>query len=222
MFVISGPSGTGKGAICAGLLEREIAVLSISMTTRLPREHEVDGKSYYFVKKAEFEEAIAKDELFEYAEIYGEYYGTPKAPVMKHLEAGTDVILEIDVNGARQVKERKPDAVLIFIIPPSPEELKRRIENRGTETPERIAKRLERSESEISHIMEYDYCVVNDKLPKAIDDVFAIMRTEKLLRERNLNFLGLWDKVRIRRALKMSVLECAERIINGYKAGRAI
>ena len=179
LFVISGPSGTGKGTICGELIKPGQtfgAMLSISMTTREPRGHEEDGKNYYFVDKARFEEVIAEDGFFEHAEVYGEYYGTPKAPVIRQLEKGLDVILEIDVNGAMQVRKNLSEAVLVFIMPPSPEELKRRIESRGTETPERIAKRLERSEGEIGHLAAYDFCVVNDDLAIAINDVSAIMR----------------------------------------------
>lgn len=179
LFIISGPSGAGKGTICAGLPEDEKAVLSVSMTTRAPRDYEEEGKSYYFVSKERFKEILAEDGFYEHAEIYGEYYGTPKAHIKEQLDSGLDVILEIDVKGAMQVKEKMPDTVLVFIMPPSAEELRNRIVHRGTETTERIARRLERTESEIAQVRNYDYCVVNDDLEKAIDDVREIMKSER-------------------------------------------
>ena len=177
--MISGPSGTGKGAICSGLQEYGDTAVSVSMTTRAPRDYEVEGVNYYFVTKERFLEVLAGNGFYEHAEIYGEYYGTPKKPVDELLEKGFDVILEIDVNGGMQVRAQMPEAVLIFIMPPSPEELRNRIESRGTETQERIASRLERSSGEISHMGEYDYCVINDDLEKAIQDVKIIMQAEK-------------------------------------------
>jgi len=178
--VISGPSGTGKGAICSGLLADENTAVSVSMTTRAPRDYEIEGENYYFVNKERFLEILSENGFYEHAEIYGEFYGTPKKPVEELLEKGLDVILEIDVNGGMQVREQMPEAVLIFIMPPSPEELRSRIEGRGTETKERIARRLERSSGEIDHLGEYDYCVINDDLEKAIQDVKVIMQAEKL------------------------------------------
>ena len=180
LYVISGPSGTGKGSICAGLTVRKNVVLSVSMTTRTPRVREAEGLSYYFVNKDIFKEAIDTDMLFEHAEVFGEYYGTPKAPVLANLESGNDVILEIEVKGAMQIKESFPEAILVFILPPSQAELRRRIEGRGTETPEKIDKRLERVAMEIAEINKYDYLVINDDLVSAIEDMFAIMEAEKL------------------------------------------
>jgi len=180
LFVLSGPSGTGKGAICAGLSTLTDAMLSVSMTTRAPRENEVDGESYCFVDKDSFSKAIAEDGLIEYAEVFGEYYGTPKAPVIASLCEGRDVILEIEVHGAKQVRERMPEAVLVFVSPPSLEELKKRIEGRGTESPERIEKRLDRVSMEVAQIENYDYLVINNSLESAIDDIHAIMKAEKL------------------------------------------
>jgi len=155
-------------------------MLSVSMTTRAPREHEEEGKSYYFVSKDHFKEVIAEGGVIEYAEVYGEFYGTPKTPVLACIEEGRDVILEIEVKGATQVKANMPDAILVFVLPPSHEELKRRIEGRGTETPERIARRLERVEMEIAQIDKYDYLIINDDLAGAIKDMLAIMRAERL------------------------------------------
>ena len=180
LFVISGPSGTGKGAICDALKAAGTAELSVSMTTRAPRAYEIDGESYFFVSRERFKEAIGEDGLLEYTEVFGEYYGTPRAPVIKQLGAGRDVILEIEVNGAMQVRDSMPDAVLVFVLPPSRQELKRRIEGRGTETGDSIAQRLERAESEIAQVRHYDYYVVNDELDKAVSDVAVIIRATEL------------------------------------------
>ena len=225
VFVLSGPSGAGKGSICAGLTVSENVALSISMTTRKPREDEVNGKSYYFVNRTRFEEFIEKDGLLEYAEVFGEYYGTPKAPVLEKLNQGMDVILEIEVDGATQVKERMPEAVLVFIMPPSKEELRRRIESRGTETPEHIERRLARSESEIAQLGKYDYCVVNDNLRKAINDVFAIMNAEKWLfkmTQQSHIILGLPSMMAVRRAVRLKLTdESVKKIIEEYGAGNS-
>ena len=145
LFIISGPSGAGKGTICKELLaqtSRDDVQLSVSMTTRNPRAGETDGVSYYFVSKEEFLHRIEAGGLLEYAEVYGNYYGTPKQPVVEKLAAGIDVILEIDMQGALKVKENYPDGVFIFILPPSMTELRKRLTGRGTETPEAIELRL--------------------------------------------------------------------------------
>ncbi|GHU64621.1 guanylate kinase [Clostridia bacterium] len=178
LFVISGPSGTGKGTICAGLPLGGEAEISVSMTTRQPRRGEKEGKSYYFVNREVFLEMIGSDGFYEYAEVYGEYYGTPKAPVLEKLAAGKDVILEIDTQGAMQIKNSCPDAVLIFILPPSFEELRKRIERRGSESPEKIEQRFGKAKSEIAAISNYEYCVLNKNLDTAIQDVAAIMKAE--------------------------------------------
>jgi len=180
LFVVSGPSGAGKGAICAGLTAETNTMLSVSMTTRAPRENETEGLSYHFVDKDRFREILNEDGFIEHAEVYGEYYGTPKAPVLQSLEEGSDVILEIEVDGAKQVKEHMPEAVLVFILPPSRSELRKRIENRGTETAERIERRLERVDMEVSQIGKYDYLVINDDLDRATSDMLAIMLAERL------------------------------------------
>ena len=221
--MVSGPSGTGKGTICAALAEDPRILLSVSMTTRAPRGHEVEGKNYYFVDKARFEEIIAEGGFFEFAEIYGEFYGTPKAPVLEHIEKGGDAILEIDVDGATQIKECLPEAVLVFIMPPSPEELRRRIEARGTESPERIAVRLERADSEIAKMGGYQYCVVNDKLRTAIGDVAAIMRAEKIYSGgRKPGLMSLADMLAVRRAAKLRVCEQVDNYLERYKAGKLV
>ena len=225
LFVISGPSGTGKGSICAGLTGKPGVALSVSMTTREPRKNEVDGENYYFVEKEMFQKTIKENGFYEYAEIFGEYYGTPKAPVREMIDSGLNVILEIDVDGAMQIKEKVPEVILVFILPPSPEELRRRMENRGTETSERIEKRLKRADIEIAQIDKYDYCVINDKLEKATEDMYAIIQSERL---RDYSQAGtrktgkLSDMPAISRAARLRIEEgSAEALINRYKKGRA-
>lgn len=178
LFVISGPSGAGKGTICKQILERDNITLSISMTTRNPREGEVHGESYYFVSKEEFKKNIEKEGFLEYAEVYGNFYGTPKMEVMETMKKGMDVVLEIDIQGALQIKKAYPEAVLVFILPPSMKELRKRITERGTETEESLKQRMGETLNELSHIHEYDYCVINDELAEAVRRVLAIMTAE--------------------------------------------
>ena len=179
LFVLSGPSGAGKGTICKKLLEEtEKLELSVSMTTRSPRHGEVEGISYFFTEKEEFEEHIRCGNLLEHAQVYGNYYGTPKAPVLEKLAAGIDVILEIDMQGALKVKESYPDGVFIFILPPSMSELRKRLTGRGTETAEAIELRLGETLKELSYIEKYDYCVVNGVLEETVARVKAIVVAE--------------------------------------------
>ncbi|MDR3073015.1 MAG: guanylate kinase [Clostridiales Family XIII bacterium] len=179
LFVISGPSGTGKGTICKHLIRRIDAELSVSMTTRIPRAEEVEGVSYFFVTDADFDKEISEGGLLEYANVYGNRYGTPKAPVCAHLKNGKDVILEIDIQGALQVKQNFPEGIFIFILPPSIEELRQRIRGRGSETDASIALRLSEARKEIEFIREYDYYVINDVLEDAVANVEAITRAVK-------------------------------------------
>ncbi len=178
LFVISGPSGTGKGTICAEILKDINNEFSVSMTTRAPREGEVHGREYYFVSHEEFVLNIEKGNFLEYATVFDNYYGTPKDMVIKRLEKGRNVILDIDVQGGLQVKSAMPEAVLIFILPPSLAELRRRLEGRGTETSDVVEKRLAKAVNEIRFIGEYDYYVVNDDLGAAVDLVKSIMASE--------------------------------------------
>lgn len=178
LFILSGPSGAGKGTICKALLAETDLELSVSMTTRNPRAGETDGESYYFVSKDEFLRKIEVSGFLEYAEVYGNFYGTPKQPVIDKLSAGTDVILEIDMQGALKVKENYPDGVFIFILPPSMSELRKRLTGRGTETAEAIEMRLGETLKELSYIDKYDYCVVNGQLEEAVTRVKAIVTAE--------------------------------------------
>ena len=180
LFVISGPSGAGKGTICKKLLESVDISLSTSMTTRAPRQGEVDGKDYYFVTVNEFEEKIANGGMLEYARVFDNISGTPKDMVIKQLERGRDVILEIDVQGGLQIKQKMPEqAVLVFILPPDFATLRQRIIDRGTETKEVIDKRFNEAINEIKLIGEYDYYVVNDELDDAVYELKAIIMAER-------------------------------------------
>lgn len=181
LYIISGPSGTGKGTICDRVLEERRIDLSISMTTRAPREGEIDGVDYYFVTKEEFEKNIAAGMMLEYANVFDNIYGTPKEAILNKLDRGRDVILEIDVQGSLQVREKMPeDSVLIFILPPSMEELRSRLTRRATDAAEVIEKRLKGALNEIKLIGEYDYYVVNDDLDRAVSEVLSIIDAEKL------------------------------------------
>lgn len=176
LFVISGPSGTGKGTICKELIKDEKIRLSVSMTTRNPREGEVHGVSYYFAIKEEFLQKIEAGGFLEYAEVFGNYYGTPKMEVLELLDKGMDVLLEIDVQGALQIKDVYPEAVLVFILPPSMEELRARLTGRATETQDVVERRLGEAAKEISYVKQYDYAVINDDLEEAIDNVKMVIK----------------------------------------------
>lgn len=178
LYVISGPSGTGKGTICHELLKDMYNDFSVSMTTRTPRVGEVEGKHYFFVSKEEFEENIEKGNFLEYANVFGNMYGTPKDAVIKRLDRGHNVILDIDVQGGLQVKSSMPEAILIFILPPSMEELRKRLVGRDTDAPDVIEKRLKEAIREIKFIGEYDYYIVNDELENAISQAKAILEAE--------------------------------------------
>ena len=180
LLVVSGPSGAGKGTICKALLNKNDQIkLSVSATTRKPRNGEVHGVNYFFIEKEEFTKMIENGEFLEYAQIYDNFYGTPKAAIIECLEKGQDVILEIEMQGARQIKEVYPEGVFIFVLPPSLEELKSRIVGRGTETQEEIEKRFSCAFEEINQIVNYDYFIVNEDIEKSFSDVEAIICAEK-------------------------------------------
>ncbi len=186
LIVLSGPSGVGKGTVCRALREEEDNNLqySVSATTRKPREGEVEGVHYFFKSREEFERMIEQRELLEHAEFVGNYYGTPVEWVRETLESGQDVILEIEVQGAFQVKELLPEAVFLFLAPPSLQELRNRLIGRGTESEEVIKQRLLVAREEIELMDAYDYVVTNDEVDKAIDRIKAIVTAEHCKRER--------------------------------------
>ena len=180
LIVLSGPSGVGKGTVRKALFEmpEQEFVYSVSMTTRAPRPGEVDGVDYYFVSREEFERQIAAGNLLEYAEFVGNYYGTPKDKVEEQLNQGKEVILEIEVNGAFQVREKCKDAVFIFLVPPTRRALYDRLKSRGTECEERILARINKANKEFKLAHQYDYIVVNDEIYNAADRIMAIIRAE--------------------------------------------
>jgi len=180
LFVVSGPSGSGKNSILA-LVRQSMPdlVYSISATTRSPRRNEVDGVHYWFISREEFAERLAHDGFLEHAEFCGHLYGTPRAHVEEALASGKDVIMDIETRGAQQVREAMPDAVLIFLMPPSIEELRNRITKRGTESPEVIGERLRKATEEIPLVFRYDYVVLNQNLEEAAAMVRAIILAER-------------------------------------------
>lgn len=180
LIVISGPSGAGKSTVVFKAIEgKDNVCFSTSVTTRKPRPGEADGKEYFFVDLDRFREMVENDELLEHAEYVANSYGTPRSYVEQKLSDGMDVILDIEVQGARQVNEKMPDAVKVFIIPPSMDELKRRLESRGTDTPRAIEARLIRARQEYKEADFYDYIIVNDDADKAAGELSAIMTAER-------------------------------------------
>lgn len=188
LLVISGPSGAGKGTICKALLEKHKDIyLSVSATTREPRDGEVHGVNYFFTSKEDFLKKVEEGDFLEHAEVYGNYYGTPKSSVQKMLDEGRDVILEIDIQGALKVKENWEEGIFIFILPPSMEELKQRIIKRGSETPESLMTRFKSAYKEINYISKYNYAVVNDEIDTAVAKLEAIIAAEKCRVDRMKN-----------------------------------
>ncbi|WP_053219719.1 guanylate kinase [Virgibacillus senegalensis] len=185
LFILSGPSGVGKGTVRKALFEKDTELkYSISMTTRGKREGEVDGVDYFYKTRDEFEELINGNRLLEYAEYVGNYYGTPRDYVEETLDSGKDVFLEIEVQGALQVKKNFPQGVFIFLFPPSLQELANRIINRGTETEDIVNNRLTEAKKEIEMMDAYDYVVVNDQIDKAVDKIQSIVKSEHCKRDR--------------------------------------
>lgn len=177
LIVVSGFSGAGKGTLMKELVRTyENYALSVSMTTRSPRPGEEEGKEYFFVSEEKFKEKIRQDGLIEYANYCGHYYGTPRAYVERQLEKGKDVILEIEIQGALKIKEKFPTALLIFVMPPDAAELKKRLEGRGTESPEVIAQRIRRAREEASGIEEYDFLIINDRLEECVKEMHVLIQ----------------------------------------------
>ena len=183
LFVVVAPSGAGKTSLVTALLQRESNIrLSISFTTRAPREGEVDGREYHFIDRARFERMIAAGDFLEHANVYGNYYGTSKQWISDQISGDHDVLLEIDWQGARQVREFFPNVVGIFILPPSFAELRRRLQARGKDSPEAIERRMASAREEISHVLEFEYIIVNERFEAALDDLIAIARATRLSR----------------------------------------
>ena len=190
LIVVSGPSGTGKGTVCAALLARypQIAY-SVSATTRAPRPGEKEGVNYYFLDKPVFEKMIADGELLEWAEVFGNYYGTPFRKIQDRLAAGQDILLEIDTQGAMSVKKRFPNGIFIFLLPPSIAELERRIRGRGADDEESIQRRLASSTGEIAVAKEYRYVVVNEDVEKSVATIWSILTAEHCRVARNTELI---------------------------------
>lgn len=180
LFVISAPSGCGKGTILGEVFKNRDVFYSVSCTTRSPREGEVDGVHYHFITDDGFKKMIDQNEFLEHAGYVKHFYGTPKKPVFDNLEQGRDVVLEIETNGAFQVKKAFPEAVLMFILPPSVKEIERRLKKRGTETEEVIQNRVSEAAGEIAKAVDYDYVIMNDGLEEAVDDFVTVMNSVKV------------------------------------------
>ena len=179
LLIVSGASGTGKGTVCAALLAaRENLAYSISATTRTPRPGEVEGENYYFITKEKFKELIAAGGFLEWAEVFGNFYGTPRQKVEDKLAAGQDILLEIDTQGALQVMKKCPEAISIFLLPPSLEELERRLRSRGTETEDKIKERLGEAQAEMAAAKHYKHTVINDTVDAAVKEIIGILNGE--------------------------------------------
>lgn len=186
LIVVSGPSGVGKGTVCKALIERQKDIfLSVSATTRPPREGEREGINYYYLSAKDFSERIAKGGFLEYARYVDNYYGTPKEEVFQKLEQGIDVLLEIELQGALQVKETCPEALFVFLLPPDMKVLQERIVNRGTEDEKTIEKRMIQAREELKYIEKYHYMVINEEIQRAVEETLCIIEAEKHRIERN-------------------------------------
>lgn len=194
LIVVSGPSGAGKGTLLGMAMEGdENAVFSISATTRKARGAEVEGKDYFFVDDNRFNNMVENGEFLEYASVFGAHsYGTPKAPVIESMAKGYDVYLDIDVQGALQVKKAMPEAVLVFILPPSKAILEQRLRSRATDTDEAIARRLQTAQTELGYANEYDYIIINNDAQKAAKEIKAVVSAEKCTAQRMAAFVQNW------------------------------
>ncbi len=190
LVVVSGFSGAGKGTLIKAMLDRYHSyALSVSATTRAPREGEVDGREYFFVTREKFEQMIEEEQLIEHAVYVNNYYGTPRQYVFQQMADGKDVILEIEIQGALKIKERFPDALLLFVMPPSADELKRRLVGRGTETMEVIDQRLHRAAEEAEGMTSYDYILINDKVDTCVDAMHQLIQAQHRRVSGNLDFI---------------------------------
>lgn len=191
LIIISGFAGVGKGTLVKRLVQKyERYALSISMTTRAPRPGEENGREYFFVKKEDFEEQISQNGLIEYASYCGNYYGTPRAYVEEQMAQGRDIILEIEIQGAMKVKERFPNAVLVYVLPPSAAELENRLRGRGTETEQKIGERLRRAAAESEGLEQYDYVIVNDDLDRCEQELHGILCAAHFTPRQNISFIN--------------------------------
>ena len=193
LFIVSGPSGCGKGTVLAEILKQDNVYYSVSATTRAPRPGEINGVNYHFLSKDEFEKLIENGGMLEYANYCGNYYGTPKEYVFSNLKAGKDVLLEIEIQGALKIKKKFPEAVLIFVTPPSAGELRNRLAGRGTETPEKIAARLSRAAEESKQMDDYDFILVNDEVDRCVEEMHALIQA---MHARTENHKTLIEKIK--------------------------
>lgn len=191
VFVVAGPSGSGKDTLFKELFKRKPEIkFSISSITRPMRVGEVEGEKYNFITREKFLNMLENDELLEYNEYIGNYYGTPKAPVIAAIEKGDDILIEVDVNGAKEICQKLPEAITVFIMPPSYKELKRRLSGRGTETQDLIDKRMKEALNEIARATEFDYIVVNDNIETAVDDIIEVISSSRLTLKRQKNLIN--------------------------------
>jgi guanylate kinase len=191
LFIVAAPSGAGKTSLVQALVEREPSIqVSVSYTSRLPRPNEIDGRHYHFVSREVFERMAAANAFYEYADVHGDLKGTARSAVEPLLAAGQDVLLEIDWQGARQVRSACPDSVSVFVLPPSRAELERRLRARASDSAETIARRLANSREEVAHVHEFDYVIVNDQFADALADLRAIVTCQRLRREVQLRRHG--------------------------------
>lgn len=197
LYVVAAPSGAGKTTLVRRLLDRQADIgLSISFTTRPPRPGETDGRAYHFTDVATFKGMIDRGEFVEWAEVHGNFYGTSKTWIAERMAAGRDLLLEIDWQGARQVRAIFPDTIGIFILPPSVEELERRLAGRGTDSAEVIARRLAAARAEMSHVGEFDYVIINDELEQAVEDLCCVVRASRLhLAAQRASHSSLFDRL---------------------------